>query len=77
MKECEDSLNTYIADEESPVFNYSDNDIDQILIQENQNFAQTQESFGTFKLANATRWYSTLEMLKTYHKNFGIYSTLT
>jgi len=73
LQECEETLTSYVADEESPLFAYSDHDIESILNEEYQNYTSSQESFGSFKLANATRWYSVHEMIKTYHKNFGMY----
>lgn len=72
LKECEESIEAYKADEESPIFEFADSDIEEIMGQEYLNFTSTQQNFSCFKLANATRWYSTFEMIKSYYKNFGI-----
>lgn len=77
LKECEESLASYIADEEAPIFSFSDSDVECILNEEYQNHMSTHENFGSFKLQNATRWYSAYEMIHTYHKNFGMYKILS
>lgn len=72
LKECEESLDAWISDEESPIFEFSDTDINDLLAEEFQNAVSSiDSSFSSFKQPNATRWYSSYQMLKTYHENIG------
>lgn len=73
LQECEESLEQFRADEECPIFEYSDQDIQQTLVEEYRNIAQNQEDYGAFKRSNSTRWYSSLDMLESYEKNIGMY----
>lgn len=73
LQECEESMDFFRADEDSPIFQFSDSDIQEILVEEYQNVSAAQEDFGAFKMANATRWYSSLEMMQSYQNNIGMY----
>jgi hypothetical protein len=71
LEECEASMEAFKADEQSPVFEFSDADIQEVLLEEYQNVSAVQEDFGAFKMSNTTRWYSCLEMMKSYKNNLG------